>query len=173
MFRQPALHLALTASSIAIPVIGRVRRTMKPHPSSEARWETFIVASFYFHHLSTIYVVLPYFNSLSLSLTLLFLWCGFFTFVSHLTTFKFIMPSFLAKGCILTFLSLEHLHSLRTDLIAPVRITVPKGAAVDLVRDKCSYAYACRVDERMHGRAWRFGLWTGYAHCPLTLLAVS
>jgi hypothetical protein len=29
-----------------------------------------MVVSFYFHHLSTMYVVLPYLNSLSLSLTL-------------------------------------------------------------------------------------------------------
>jgi len=40
-----------------------------------------------------------------------------------------------------------------TDFTAPVRVTVPKGAAVDLVRDKCSYAYACRADERMRERA--------------------
>lgn len=115
-----------------------------------------MVVSFYFHHLSTMYVVIPYLNSLSLSLTL---------FIS--------LVRFLYLCLLFNFLSLQHLHSLRTNFTAPARVTVPKGATVDLVRDKYSYAYACRVDERMRERAWRFGLWTGYAHCPLTLLAVS
>ena len=41
------------------------------------------------------------------------------------------------------------------------------------VRDRRSYAYACRVDERMRERAWRFDLWTGYMLTAHTLFAVS
>jgi hypothetical protein len=43
-----------------------------PHSSSEARWETFMVVSFSFHHLSTIYVVLPYLNSVTFPVTFYF-----------------------------------------------------------------------------------------------------
>ena len=54
-----------------------------------------MVVSFYFHHLST---MMWFFLTSTLSLDTLFLRCGFFYLCLSFTS-KFIMPSFLAKGC--------------------------------------------------------------------------